>query len=68
MSTPSPKPPQARGTAVPFVRVATPAASATSIGTLRVEHLGVSVVVREDLPVARLADVVHALRAGASRC
>jgi hypothetical protein len=61
---------------VSFVRVA-PASTPTrsrgeestaALPTLRVEHEGVTVIVREDVCAATLATVVHALREGARRC
>jgi hypothetical protein len=61
---------------VSFVRVAPspPAArsggeeSSAPLPTLRVEHEGVTVTLREDIGAATLATVVHALREGARRC
>lgn len=50
---------------VPFMRV-TPTGGVA--GTLRVEHEGVIIVVREDIAAATLASVVQAVRAGSRAC
>jgi len=44
------------------------AAPVTAPATLRMEHEGVVLVVRDDIAPERLAEVVHALMAGARRC
>ncbi len=61
---------------VAFVRVAPASTPTRSRGeesaapflTIRVEHEGVTVFVREDVGAATLATVVHALREGARGC
>jgi len=72
--------PTATAAPVGFVRVAARTGdtrAATSAGPtsvqsapamLRMEHEGVVLVVRDDIAPERLADVVHALMAGARRC